>query len=129
MNYRKHIPNVLMTILVGATLTPAIAGVGVQTNPPFKQGSQPARKEISRERAIKIARERSDFKPKSVKAVRMIEDNHKIWRVTIHGEPFGKLRPIGGTMMVSVDRLTGKILSFSKNYCLFGPESIFESKQ
>ena len=84
---------------------------------------------ISRERAIEIARERSDFKPKSVKADRVIEDNHKVWRVTIHGEPFGKLRHIGGTMMVSVDRLTGKILSSSKNYCIFEPESIFDSKQ
>ena len=120
-----------MTILFGATLTPAIAGVGVRTNPPFnfKQRSQPARKEISRERAIEIARERRDFKPKSVRAVRMIEDNHKVWRVTIYGEPFGKLLPIGGTMMVSVDRLNGKILSFSKNYCIFRPESIFDSKQ
>src|SRR5262249_55619676 len=118
----------LMTILVGAALTPAIAGVGVQTNPLFKQGSQPARKEISRERVAEIARERIDFKPKSVKAVRVIEDKHKVWRVTVRGEPIDKIHPMGRTIIVSVDRLTGKILSISKNWCIFGPELIFDSK-
>jgi hypothetical protein len=128
MNYRKRIPNLLMTILVGATLTPAIAGVGVQTNPPFAQGSQPARKEIGRERAVKIARERIDFKPKNVEAVRRMEDKRKVWRVTFVGEPIVRIQPNGRTIIVKVDRLTGKILSISKNWSIFGPEFIFDSK-
>ena len=73
MKYRKRTLNLLMTIMVGATMPPVLAIAGAQTNPPSAQGSQPARKEISRERAIEIARERVDFKPKSVKAVRVIE--------------------------------------------------------
>jgi hypothetical protein len=128
MNYRKRIPNLLMTILVGAMLTPAIAGVSVQTNPPFAQGSQPARKEISRERAVKIAHDNIDFKPKNVKAVRMIEDKRKVWRVTFRGEPIVKVQPMGRTIRVSVDRLTGNILSISKNWRLLKPDLIFDSK-
>jgi len=115
MNYRKRILNLLMTILVGANLLSVHAIAGVQTDPPSAQGSETARKEISRGRAIEIARKRVDFKPKSVKAVKANEDQRKVWRVTFRGEPISKVHLMGETMIVSVDRLTGEIVSVSKS--------------
>jgi len=115
MKVRKRILNLLMTILVGAILSPILAIAGAQINTPSAQGSQTARKEISRERAIEIARERVDFKPKSARAVKAIEDKRKVWRVTFRGEPINKGRPMGETMIVSVDRFTGEIVSVSKS--------------
>lgn len=104
-----------MAILAGGSLSPAPAIAGVQTDHPSAQGVQTARKEITRERAIEIARERIDFKPKSVKAVKAIEDKRKVWRVTFRGEPISKVHPMGETTIVSVDRLTGEIVSVSKS--------------
>ncbi len=115
MNHRKRILNLSMTIMVGANLSPVPAIAGAQTKPPSAQESQPARKEISRERAIEIARERVDFKPKSARAVKAIEDKRKVWRVTFRGEPISKVHPMGETMIVSVDRFTGEIVSVSKS--------------
>ncbi len=115
MKYRKRMLNLLTTILVGANLSSGLAIVGAQTNPPSAQGQQTARKEISRERAIEIARQRVDFKPKSVKAVKAIEDKRKLWRVTFRGEPISKVHPMGETMIVGVDRFTGEIVSVSKS--------------
>src|SRR5215475_11571016 len=105
MNHRKRILNLSMTILVSGYLSivPAIAG---DVNPPSAQGQQTARKEITRERAIEIARERIDFKPKSVRAVKAIEDKRKVWRVTFRGEPISKVHAMGEIMIVSVDRFT-----------------------
>ncbi len=115
MKYRKRTLNLLVTILVGATLPPVLAIAGPQTNTPSAQGSQTARKEISRARAIEIARERIDFKPKSVRAVKAIEDKRKVWRVTFRGEPISKVHPMGETMIVSIDRFTGEVVSVSKS--------------
>jgi len=115
MKVRKRILNLLMTILVGGNLPLVPAVAGAQTDPPSAQGSQTARKEISRERAIEIARERVDFKPKSARAVKAIEDKRKVWRVTFRGEPISKVHPMGETMIVSVDRFTGEIVSVSKS--------------
>jgi hypothetical protein len=115
MRYRKRILNLSMTILVGGNLSPLLAIAGAQTNSPSAQESQTARKEISRERAIEIARERIDFKPKGIKAVKVIEDNRKVWRVTFRGEPISKVHVMGETMIVSVDRFTGEIVSVSKS--------------
>lgn len=114
MNHRKRILNLSMTILVGGNLPPVPSSDGAQTNPPSAQGSQPALKEISRERAIEIARERIDFKPKGVKAVKVIEENRKVWRVTFRGEPISKVHVMGKTMIVGVDRFTGEVVSVSK---------------
>ncbi len=115
MNHRKRILNLSMTILVGVNLSPVPAVAGVQTDHPSAQGVQTARKEITRERAIEIARERIDFKPKSVKAVKAIEDKRKVWRVTFRGEPISKVHPMGETMILSIDRFTGEVVSVSKS--------------
>jgi len=115
MNYRKRMLNLLMMALAGANLSPVPAIAGIQTDHPSAQGAQTARKEINRERAVEIARERIDFKPKSVKAVKAIEENRKVWRVTFRGEPISKVHPMGETTIVSVDRFTGEIISVSKS--------------
>ena len=72
-------------------------------------------KEISRERAIEIARVRVNFKPKSVEAVKATEDNRPVWRVTFRGEPVGQVHLLGEVMMVSVDRVTAEIVSIAKS--------------
>jgi hypothetical protein len=115
MNRRNRILNLSMTLMVGGNLSPVPAIAGAQTNPPSAQGQQTARKEISRERAIEIARERVDFKPKSIRAAKAIEDKRKVWRVTFRGEPISKVHVMGETMIVSVDRFTGEIVSISKS--------------
>ena len=114
MNHRKRILNLSMTIMVGGNLSSALAIAGA-VNPPSAQEAQTARKEITRERAIEIARERIDFKPKSIKAVKVIEEKRRVWRVTFRGEPISKVHVMGETMIVSVDRFTGEIVSVSKS--------------
>lgn len=75
-----------------------------------------ARKEISRKRAIAIARERVTFQPKSIKAVKTTTaDNRAVWRVTFRGEAIGPARPMGEVTIVDVDRVSGEIVSISQS--------------
>jgi len=112
---RKRTLILLMITVVGANLSLVHVIAGAQTNTPSAQRSQTARKEISRERAIEIARGRVDFEPKSVRAVKALEDKREVWRVTFRGEPISKIHLMGETMIVSVDRFTGEIVSVSKS--------------
>jgi hypothetical protein len=72
-------------------------------------------KEISRERAIEIARARVNFKPKGVEAVKATEDSRPVWRVTFRGEPVSQVHLLGEVMVISVDRVTGEIVSIAKS--------------
>lgn len=78
--------------------------------------SQPAaRKEISRKRAIELARGHVTFKPKSIRAVKTTADKRPIWRITFSGESIGPARPMGEVTIVDLDRLSGEVVSISKS--------------
>lgn len=74
-----------------------------------------SQKEISRARAIEIARSQVKFKPKSIKAAKGKENGRLVWRVTFRGVPVGKLHPMGEIMIVSLDRFTGEIVSIAQS--------------
>lgn len=68
--------------------------------------------EISRERAIQIAREHVSFEPQSVEAEKLEEDDRPIWRVTFR-RPTGP-HPMGGIMIVDIDRRTGEVVGLAQ---------------
>ncbi|MEW6207537.1 MAG: PepSY domain-containing protein [Acidobacteriota bacterium] len=74
-----------------------------------------SQKEISRARAIKIAREHVKFQPRSIKAEKAVENGQKVWRVTFRGQPAEESGLMGEVMIVSVDRFTGKIVSIAQS--------------
>src|SRR5262245_6757911 len=118
MKSKRHmICYLMMNLVIAHLLVLSFITViaSVQTTSPSAPSSQPARKEINRNRAIEIARQHLNFKPKSIKAVKMIEDKRKVWRVTFHGKPISKIHPMGETIIVSLDRFTGEIVSISKS--------------
>jgi hypothetical protein len=69
--------------------------------------------EISRERAIEIARPHVTFEAKSIEAEKDTEEGRPIWRVTFRGEPIGPSHPIGEVQIITVDRRTGEITSLA----------------
>jgi hypothetical protein len=74
-----------------------------------------SQKEISRSRAIRIAREQVKFQPRSIKAERAVENGQKVWRVTFRGQPAEESGLMGEVMIVSLDRFTGKIVSIAQS--------------
>lgn len=74
-----------------------------------------SKKEISRQRAIEIARSHVKFKPKSIKAEKATENGRPVWRVTFRGEPVGKVNKIGEIMIISLHRFTGEIVSVAQS--------------
>lgn len=69
--------------------------------------------EIGRERAIEIAREHVSFEPQSVEAEKKQEGDRPIWRVTFRRT--GGLHPMGGIMIVDIDRRTGEVVGLAKS--------------
>ena len=80
-----------------------------------KVPSTNSRKEISRERAIEIARSQVKFQPKSIEAEKAIENGRSVWRITFRGEPPGQVNVMGEIMIISLDRLTGEIVSIAQS--------------
>ena len=72
-------------------------------------------KEISRERAVEIARSHVQFQPKSISAEKATENGHPVWRVTFRGEPAGQGGVIGEVLIVSLDRFTGEVVSIAQS--------------
>lgn len=72
--------------------------------------SQNAEQEISRERAIEIARESIDFEPGKIEAVQETEEGRPVWKVTFYGKGVDATHP-GQVSFVSVDRKTGEVVS------------------
>lgn len=69
--------------------------------------------EISRERAIEIAREHVSFEPESVQAEMIEDDDRPIWRVTFRRST--SPHPMGGIMIVDVDRHTGQVVGLAQS--------------
>jgi Zn-dependent metalloprotease len=68
-------------------------------------------REISREKAIEIARQQVKFEIKTTEAEKAAEEGRPVWRITFHGEPIGPSNPIGEVMFVVIDRVTGEVVS------------------
>jgi len=71
------------------------------------------RAEISRERAIEIARPHVSFPVKSVEAEKTVVHGRPVWRVTFGGEPVSRVHLMGEVVVVEVDRETGEIVSLA----------------
>lgn len=74
--------------------------------------SRDASGEISRERAIAIARQHVDFEPGSVEAETAVEEGRPVWRVTFKGKGVSAVHP-GEVKIVVLDRKTGEVVSLA----------------
>lgn len=73
--------------------------------------SQNGGQEISRERAIEIARQQIDFEPGRVEAVQETdEEGRPVWRVTFYAQGVDAANP-GHVEFFLIDRKTGEIVS------------------
>lgn len=72
--------------------------------------SQSSGQEISRERAIEIARQQIDFEPGKVEAVQETDQGRPVWRVTFYGKGVDAAHP-GQVSFFLIDRETGEIVS------------------
>ena len=74
----------------------------------------PSDAEISRERAIEIARGRISFQPDTTEATRTTSNNRPVWRVTFRGRLPGQPPGLFETAVVDVDRSNGEIVSVAR---------------
>lgn len=74
----------------------------------------PSSKEITRERAIAIARSQVSFQPDNVDAVRATSAGVAVWRVTFRGRLPGQPPLLFETLIVDVDRRTGAVISLTR---------------
>lgn len=72
--------------------------------------SQSGGQEISRERAIEIARQQIDFEPGKVEAVKETDQERPVWKVTFYAKGVDAAHP-GHVAFFLVDRETGEIVS------------------
>ena len=72
-----------------------------------------AEDEISRERAIEVARGHLEFEAQAVEAEKVTDEGRPVWRVTFRGEPIGPGHPMGEVLIVLVDRRTGEVVSLA----------------
>ena len=69
--------------------------------------------QISRDRAIEIARKDITFKPDSVDAVQTTVEKRPVWRVTFKGRLPDQPPGLFETVSVDIDARTGEIVSAS----------------
>ena len=70
--------------------------------------------EISRERAIEIARDQVSFRPDRIEAVRATSGARAVWRVTFQGRLPGQPPELFETRIVEVDRYNGEVVSIAR---------------
>ena len=70
--------------------------------------------EISRARAIELARQRIAFSPDRIDALKTTSDERPVWRVTLRGRLPGQPPGLFETLMVELDRRTGEIVSVAR---------------
>jgi len=66
--------------------------------------------DISEERAIELARRHVEFEPGKVEAVKDMDQDRPVWRVTFYGKGVSAAHP-GEVMLVVLDRKTGELVS------------------
>jgi hypothetical protein len=69
--------------------------------------------EISRERAIEIARQHLTFEAKSVEAEQATEQGRPVWRVTFRGKEVNPPHSMGEFLTVAIDRKTGELVTIA----------------
>ena len=69
--------------------------------------------EISRERAIEIARQHLTFEAQSVEAEQATEQGRPVWRVTFRGQPMSPTRQMSEILIVAIDRKTGEMVTIA----------------
>ena len=69
--------------------------------------------EISRERAIEIARQHLTFEAKSVEAEQATEQGRPVWRVTFRGREANPPDSMGEFLTVDIDRKTGELVTIA----------------
>ena len=74
----------------------------------------PSSPDISRERAISIARSQVSFEPTSIDAERVMSGTRPVWRVAFRGTLPGQPPGLFETVIVDVDRQTGDIISVAR---------------
>ena len=74
----------------------------------------PPRNEISRERAIAIARSQVSFTPDSIDAQRSTSPDGPIWRVTLRGRLPGQPPGLFETTVVEIDARSGGVISVAR---------------
>jgi hypothetical protein len=67
--------------------------------------------EISRERAIEIARQHLTFEAKSAEAEQSTEQGRPVWRVTFRGKEPNPPHSMGEFLAVTIDRKTGEMVT------------------
>ena len=87
----------------------AIAALGMRCDPPATSS------EISRERAIEIARQEVTLNADSIEAQKVTSDGKPVWRVTFKGRLPDQPPGLFETRIVEIDAQTGKIVSASIN--------------
>src|SRR5262245_53634432 len=102
-------------IRLAASAVLLLLAVGCVTKSTQNNPSNSAQKEISRERAIEIARAQVKFQPKSTEAVKTTENGRAVWRVTFRGEPISKDRPFSELIIVVLDRASAEIVSIAQS--------------
>jgi hypothetical protein len=76
--------------------------------------SAPSAPEITRDRAIEIARQQVSFQPDSVEAERTTSNGRAVWRVTMRGRLPGQPPGLFETAIVQIDRTTGDVVSVAR---------------
>jgi hypothetical protein len=71
--------------------------------------------EISRERAIEIARSQITFQASTVEAVKASVARRPIWRVTIRGRLPGQPPELFEIRRVEIDRVSGAVVSVARS--------------
>ena len=66
--------------------------------------------EISKERAIELARQHVSFEPGKIETEKDTEDGRPVWRVTFYGKNVSAVHP-GEVMIVTLDRRTGEVVA------------------
>ena len=77
--------------------------------------ARPLAGEISRERAVDIARSQVTFRASSLEAVKVSVRGRPLWRVTIRGRLPGQPSELFETRIVEIDRVSGAIVSVSRS--------------
>ena len=90
-----------------AALLPALAALMV-----LACASRVGSEEISKQRAIELAREHLTFEARKVEAVKTTDQGRAVWQVTFRGETASQVH-MGEVLIVNIDRKTGEMVSIA----------------
>ena len=74
----------------------------------------PSEPEVTRDRAIEIARAQVSCQADNVEAERATSNNQPVWRVTLRGRLPGQPPGLFETAIIYVDRRSGEIVSIAR---------------